>query len=269
MKSLTLRKAIIVSFIFVLFIGSVPQTARATQGYIVKFKLSGTKQGQKVEYITPKAYKTVTPEQIIIAKIVNNQLKIYQLNPQTKTYQDMSNMAPMLGMIMFEFLECDQMGNCHERRDYFQPMGVRERVGRWNALKFKVKPSAQGIMGGMMQAFKIESYAWLSKEPRSLIKAEEMRIKFFKNLIKALRKTYNSGSAAQSEKMFKVAIRAMKKFIKKYGVRVKSVTTTNMAFMSTTSIEEFISAQNTNIKEDEFKIPPGYRPGFSSMGYRR
>ncbi|RME66592.1 MAG: hypothetical protein D6778_04480 [Nitrospirae bacterium] len=246
----------------ILFVGLLPLNAYALQGYILKYKITGQRPGERVEYITERGYKLIEPGKVSILTVEKGSVKIYSLNPATRTYQDLSQMAGMMFIGMMEFMECNQNTyppQCHERKDYLVPLGVKEKVGRWTAQKFRINPSKQGMLGGLMKAFKTESYAWFSKEPKTLIKAEETRIKLFEKILKAMKKQMGPRAAQGSQDVYKVAIKAMKRYLKTYGARLKQVTSTNMGFTHTTETEEFISARKANIPASEFKIPEGYK----------
>lgn len=256
--------------LLVLLLLFLPASAGAIEGYIVKFRTSGPTSGERVEYITPRAYKSVSPDSIQLVTIDKGSARIYSINPQTKTYMDMTKMAGMMFIGMMEFMECSEgtyPPQCREREDFLVPLGVKEKVGKWTAQKFRINPSKQGMMGGLMQAFKTESYAWYSKEPKTLIEAEKTRIRFFENLLKAMKKQMDPRAAVGSQDVYGLAIKAMKRYLKAYGVRVKQVTSSNIPFGQSTTTEEFVSARKANIPLSEFKIPEGYKPQqFGSPG---
>jgi hypothetical protein len=93
----------------------------------------------------------------------------------------------------------------------------------------------------------------------TLIRAEQTRVKFFENAFKVMKKQMGSSAPQGSQDVYSLAIKAMKRFLKTYGVRVKQVSTINLGFIQNNTTEEFVSATKANIPAGEFRIPKGYK----------
>ena len=189
-------------------------------------------------------------------KVEKGKFKFYSLNPQTKTYTDMSFLSPVFVFGIAKFLQCDEnMVKCREKPDLLIPTGQKVRVGPWTAEKFKLNPSKNTLAGGMQRMMGGEEYVYLTKQATQLIEAEKMLARFYKN---ALRSSIN---IAEALKNYEIAIRTMEKVLDKYGAAVRSDTITKVPFFggSRTETEEVVEVKKTRIPASEFRIPAGYK----------
>lgn len=210
-------------------------------GYLIKesIRQGSGRTDSRSTYVSEDGIRMEDTESITIMKVVHGQVRIYRVNKVNKTYQDLSEIAPMMAIGFTFLLRCDRDG-CKIDKEAIKPTEEFKKVGRWKARKLRIK--VRGMMG--------EQISWYTKDYPELISARRLWGRATKKMLKALSK-----EKPELLTIIDALEREGERIIKEYGVSVMDEVSVG-GVKTISSVEE---VKRVKIAPSLFAIPPGYK----------
>jgi hypothetical protein len=219
----------------------------AAKGFVVteEIQAPGTQPGKKITYISESAQRSEEADKTTVLALKGSELKLYEIDDNTRTVKDSSAMAPMLLMGYTFFLQQDANGKARLKKDFATPTNESKAIGKWTARKVVTK-----TMG-------LTTYSWYTKDSPEMIGADRMRMKFFAMANESFMKPHLTSPEAVKElaNINKLVADFSEKMISDYGASVMS----EVGIGNGAAVSRVVSIESKDIPDSLFDLPKGYK----------